>query len=236
MSVLRQSVSAALVGSTLVLAVSCRDATVPEAPSLEALDSPELAGRKKPTPDTQSPAAPVVTLTDLGPTHVSLAWSSTDNSPWPLVYSVAKDGVARLTSGITSGTFQLLQPGATYVFTVRAQDNALNWSPVTTLSVTTPPVDQTDVTPPSTPNVWADLYFDGSRELQVTWTQSTDNVTAQVAIVYHVFVNGVLENSAVGKPQASVYGVAGDNIITVIAVDVAGNKSTPGELRLHIPF
>jgi chitinase len=177
-----------------------------------------------------------VTLTDLGPTHVSLAWSSTDNSQWPVVYSVAKDGVARMTSSITSGTFQLLQPGTTYSFTVQARDNALNWSPITTLSVTTPLVDQSDVTPPTTPNVWADLYFDGSRELQVTWTPSTDNVTAQVAIVYHVFVNGVLDNSSVGKPQASVYGVAGDNVITVIAVDTNGNRSAPGEFRLHIPF
>jgi hypothetical protein len=84
--------------------------------------------------------------------------------------------------------------------------------------------------------VWADLYGDGSRELQVNWTKSTDNATAQVAIVYHVFVNGVLENSSVGIPQTSVYGVAGDNVISVIAVDVAGNKSAPGEFRLHIPF
>ena len=71
---------------------------------------------------------------------------------------------------------------------------------------------------------------------QVNWTPSTDNATVQVAIVYHVFVNGVLENSSVGVPQTSVYGVAGDNVITVIAVDVAGNKSAPGEFRLHIPF
>ena len=236
MSALRQSVSSVLAASILLLAVSCRDATVPEAPSLDPLDSPELAAKKKPTPDTQSPTAPIVTLTDVGPTHASLAWSSTDNSPWPLVYSVAKDGVARPTSSITSGTFQLLQPGTTYVFTVRARDNALNWSPITTLSVTTPLIDRSDVTPPTTPNVWADLYGDGSRELQVNWTQSTDNATAQVAIVYHVFVNGVLENSSVGKPQASVYGVAGDNVISVIAIDAAGNTSAPGEFRLHIPF
>ena len=236
MSAPRQSLLCALAGSMLVLAAACRDTTVPEAPSLGPLDSPELAARRKPTPDTQSPTAPAVTLTDAGPTHVSLAWASTDDSPWPLVYSVSKDGVATPTSSMTSGTFQLLRPGTTYTFTVRARDNALNWSPVTALTVTTPLIDRNDVTPPTTPNVWADLYFDGSRELQVTWTPSTDNATAQVAIVYHVFVNGVLDNSAVGKTQASVYGVAGDNVITVIAVDAAGNQSAPGTFRLHIPF
>jgi hypothetical protein len=46
----------------------------------------------------------------------------------------------------------------------------------------------------------------------------------------------VLENSSIGIPQTSVYGVAGDNVITVIAIDEAGNKSAPGEVRLHIPF
>jgi hypothetical protein len=48
--------------------------------------------------------------------------------------------------------------------------------------------------------------------------------------------NGVLDNSSIGKTQTNVYGVAGDNVITVIAFDAAGNKSAPGTVRLNIPF
>jgi hypothetical protein len=84
--------------------------------------------------------------------------------------------------------------------------------------------------------VQADLYGDGSRELQVNWAPSTDNATAETAILYQVFVNGVLDNSSIGVPQTSVYGVAGENVITVIAIDTAGNKSAAGTFTLVIPF
>jgi hypothetical protein len=72
--------------------------------------------------------------------------------------------------------------------------------------------------------------------LQVTWSASVDNVTPQLAIVYQLFVNGVLENSSVGVTRTSVYGVAGDNLITVVAIDANGNRSTPGSVTVNIPF
>ena len=103
--------------------------------------------------------------------------------------------------------------------------------------VTTPAADQSDVTPPTTPaGVWADLYGDGSREMQVIWAASTDDVTPQSAIVYLVSVNGVVDNSAVGNTSTSVYGVAGDNVISVIAIDAAGNRSGAATFNIFIPF
>ena len=45
----------------------------------------------------------------------------------------------------------------------------------------------------------------------------------------------VLENTDIGKTQTSGYGVRGDNIITVIAIDEAGNRSTAGTTTLFIP-
>jgi hypothetical protein len=61
-------------------------------------------------------------------------------------------------------------------------------------------------------------------------------VTPRSAILYEVFVNGVHENSSIGVPQTSVYGVAGDNVITVIAIDANGNRSASGVVTLNIPF
>jgi hypothetical protein len=61
-------------------------------------------------------------------------------------------------------------------------------------------------------------------------------VTPQSVILFEVFVNGVHDNSAIGKTQSNVFGVAGDNVITVIAIDAAGNRSQAGEFRLNIPF
>jgi hypothetical protein len=138
----------------------------------------------------------------------------------------------------TSRTFAGLQPSTTYAFTARARDIAGNWSAFSApFTVTTPAADPNDVTPPTTPaNVWADLYGDGSRETQVLWGASTDNVTPQVAIVYHIFLNGVLDNVAIGKAQSFVIGVAGENVISVIAIDAAGNRSGAGTSTVFIPF
>jgi chitodextrinase len=137
----------------------------------------------------------------------------------------------------TAKTFAGLQPSTSYSFVARARDNADNWSAFSApFTVTTTAADPNDVTPPTAPTgVWAELNGGGT-EMQVLWVASTDNVTPQVAIVYHIFVNGALENGAVGKTQSFVYGVSGDNTISVIAVDGAGNKSSAGTFNIFIPF
>jgi len=70
---------------------------------------------------------------------------------------------------------------------------------------------------------------------RVLWSASTDNVTPQAAIVYHIYVNGVLDNSAVGTTSSFIIGVAGENVISVIAVDAAGNRSEAGTFNIFIP-
>jgi hypothetical protein len=62
------------------------------------------------------------------------------------------------------------------------------------------------------------------------------DVTPQKVIVYEIYVNGVLENTAIGTTQTSAYGQLGDNVITVIAIDEAGNRSTAGTTTLFISF
>jgi hypothetical protein len=193
-------------------------------------------------PDTQAPTVPTFAVTSVGTRHISLAWSSTDDSPW-ISYIVTKDGVRISTGWIsaTSRTFTLLQPGTTYTFTAQARDYFENVAGgnVSAVSapfrVTTAVNDGSDVTAPTQPaSVFADLY-DGSTEIQVFWGASTDDVTPANVIVYEMYVNGVLENTAIGTTQTTGYGVRGDNVITVIAIDEAGNRSTAGTTRLFIP-
>jgi hypothetical protein len=193
--------------------------------------------------DTEAPTVPTFSVTSVGTRHISLVWSSTDDSPF-ISYAVFKDGVRISTGWIseTSRWFTLLQPGTTYTFTAQARDvvtNSMTPGNVSAVSapfsVTTKANDGTDVTPPTEPSpVGADLY-DGSTEIQVSWGASTDDVTPQKVIIYEMYVNGVHENTAIGTTQTTGYGKVGDNVITVIAIDEAGNRSTAGRTTLFIP-
>ncbi len=92
--------------------------------------------------DTTPPTKPAVSLTDVGPTHVSLAWSSTEDGSnvW---FTVFMNGTS-ISQGSknTSGTFGPLEPETTYTFTVQTQDFGGNLSPLSDpITVTTEPSD-----------------------------------------------------------------------------------------------
>jgi len=183
--------------------------------------------------DTTPPSKPTVTVTDVGPTFVSLSWSSVEDGPnvW---FTVSQNGSAVLSgSRNTSGTFGPLQPQTTYTFTVQAYDFGGNSSPVSDpLTVTTEASDTNDTTPPTTPGNLTDngmSFQDG--ETWLFWQQSTDNVDPQSAIRYDVYVNGVLDHSLQGADRTILYGNPGVfNTYQVIAVDSAGNQSAPATL------
>jgi hypothetical protein len=191
--------------------------------------------------DTQAPTVPTFSVTSRGTRHISLAWSSTDDSPF-ISYVVTKDGVKISNGWIseTSTTFTLLQPGTTYTFTAQARDRYVNVSGGNVsavsggFSVATKVNDGSDVTAPTQPSsVQAFSY--GDLEMQVWWTASTDDVTPQNVIVYEIYVNGVHENTAIGKNMTpSAYGVPGENEITVIAIDEAGNRSVAGKTTIFL--
>lgn len=183
--------------------------------------------------DTIPPAKPTVTVTDVGPTYISLAWSSVDESP-KLWFNVSMDGSQVISaSRNTSANFGPLTPETTYTFVVQARDfggNASPWSdPV---MVTTEARDTTDTTPPTTPANFRDngmSFQDG--ETWLFWDKSTDDVDPQDFIRYDVYVNGVFDHSLMGYNQTVVYGNAeSENTFQVIAVDSAGNQSAPATL------
>ncbi len=189
-------------------------------------------------PDTTPPTKPVVSVTDVGPTHVSLTWSSTEDGPnvW---FTVSMNGSPIIYgSRDTSATLGPLEPETTYTFVVQAGDFGGNVSPVSDpVTVTTEASNGNDTTPPTTPANLTDngmAFPDG--ETWLFWEQSTDNVDPQSVIRYDVYANGVLDHSLMGAGSTVLYGAPGvSNTFQVVAVDSAGNQSAPATLTTPNP-
>ena len=190
-----------------------------------------------------APTKPVVGVLDVGPTHVSLNWSSTDDGPiiW---YSIYINGAPVSTLNSKSGTFTCaavlvatgctpLDQSTTYAFTVQARDVDGNLSAVSDpVFVTTDPADPNDHTPPTPPaNVTAES---NGGHITVRWDASTDDLAPQAFIRYDVYVNGELRAVVVGKTTAEVEGDFGVNNISVVAVDTADNESAPGTTTVSL--
>jgi hypothetical protein len=178
--------------------------------------------------DTIPPSTPTLTLADVGPTHAILAPAATDDGPF-IWYTLFRDGapLVNVTRDIPI-TVHLLEPATTYAFAAQSRDFGGNRSAISSpITVTTPPANPNDVTPPSVPtNLSADFYSNDA-EITMRWTASTDDTDPQAFIRYDTFVNGVLSDIAVGRTRSIVYGVDGTNTITVVAKDSAGNVSAP---------
>jgi len=188
--------------------------------------------------DTNPPSVPDLTVTDVGPTHVSMSWSSTDEgsviyywvyrSDWGN-WAYFRDTAA--TSGLVNG----LSPNTTYAFQAKARDKLNNTSALSAPTmVTTGPVDPNDTTPPTTPTNLQEFHYAGDLEMTVSWTESTDNVDPQDALRYEVYVNGKLADLVFGTGSSISYGVFGTNVIEVFAIDAAGNRSEPATIVTEI--
>jgi hypothetical protein len=187
-------------------------------------------------PDTTPPTKPVVSLTDVGPTHVSLAWSSIEDGP-NIWFTVFMNGnLISQGSKKTSATFVPLEPETTYTFTVQARDFGGNLSPISDpITMTTEPSNPNDVMPRTPPaNLGENHWGDG--EIHVSWTQSIDDLGEQRFIRYDVYVNGVLSDTTVGSGFSIVYspGTGGLVTVLVIAVDAAGNESALASITIDV--
>jgi chitodextrinase len=188
-------------------------------------------------PDTTPPSAPVVSLVGVNPTEVSLRWTASTDDGLHIRYQVfvngspsgveTLNGLAAVVHGLT--------PETTYAITVQASDlyGGNMAAPSNILTVTTPAVSATDTEPPSAPGCcWGGDV--GGLELNIFWGHSFDNQTAQASIVYEVYLNGVLDHATTGD-RAVVYTTqTGDNTITLIAVDRAGNRSAPASATFFV--
>jgi chitodextrinase len=191
--------------------------------------------------DIAAPTKPVVGVQDVGPTHASLTWSSTDNGP-TIWYSLFIDGQPVATVSSRAGIFTcaavLVATGCvpvdqetTYTFTVRARDVDGNLSPHSDpVFVTTDPADPNDRTPPTEP---MNITAESAGHLIVRWDPSTDDLAPQSLIRYDVYVNGELRAVVVGATTAEVEVDFGASDIEVIAVDTADNESFPGRITAN---
>jgi hypothetical protein len=180
--------------------------------------------------DTTPPTKPILSTTGNGPTHIDLAWSVIESSP-NLRTDVYINGllVYRQVPG-ASKPILMLRPNTSYTFTVQVRDFGGNWSPMSDpFTATTPPANPNDNIRPSTPPNFSAQIMDEFLETSLFWGHSTDNVTSQDYIEYHVFLNGVFDGGVVGtfhQHRYTVYLEPGVlNTIEVFARDEAGNLS-----------
>jgi chitodextrinase len=188
-------------------------------------------------PDTTPPTAPVVSLVGVNPTEVSLQWTASTDDGLHIKYQVfvngspsgveTLNGLAAVVHGLT--------PQTTYQITVQASDfyGGNLAPPSNVLTVTTPAVSATDTEPPSAPGCcWGGDV--GGLELNVSWAQSFDNQTPQASIAYEVYLNGVWQETT-SADRAVIYTTqTGDNTVTIIAVDDAGNRSAPSSMTFFV--
>lgn len=186
--------------------------------------------------DTTPPwTAPVVSIGEVGANYAHLSWTrAEDDGPYHYSYELWINGSLLYKSDfprdVISTVLRFLVPDTTYAVQIRTIDFGGNPSPISDpVSVTTPPVNPDDTTPPTVPgNVWADSF--GDLEMSLSWTQSTDDFDAQANIRYDVYVNGRYEDVVFGSGGPRViYGTGpGENLIEVFATDTAGNRSAAG--------
>jgi hypothetical protein len=183
--------------------------------------------------DTTPPTKPLVSVTGVGPTWVSLTWSSIEEGPvW---YSVFRDASPVLyATRDTAGVIPLLQPETTYSFTVRASDFPNNFSPLSDAAPATTTAAPEDHAPPTTPpNFYGQNW---GCEVELDWDESQDDTAQPFEIRYEIFVNGVFDHALTLRyTRTIVYGTHdGPNDFSVVAVDTAGNRAAPATITLSL--
>jgi chitodextrinase len=186
--------------------------------------------------DTTTPAAPQASLSDNGPTHLSLAWTGPGRRSQPDGPGLHGRIPARLRRRGQCAHRPLLAPQTTHTFTLQARDSGGNVSSMSApLTATTEASDPNDHTPPTAPaNLWGGAIE--NCEVMLHWGASSDAVTPAQFLRYDVFVNGRhIDSTTLGYTQVDEYGVAdGQNRFEVVALDEAGNASAPASATFEL--
>ncbi|MEU8006516.1 glycoside hydrolase family 9 protein [Catellatospora sp. NPDC049111] len=188
------------------------------------------------TPDTTAPSAPgTPSASGVTTTGLTLAWAgSTDTGGSGLAgYDVYREAGTTdvLVGSPTAATLSLtgLTPNTSYTYYVVAKDGAGNRSAASTpATFTTLIADPVDTTPPSTPGTPVASAITSSGAT-VTWTGSTDNVGVTG---YRVYREAGTTDALLATVTGTTYAVTGLTAATayqfyVVAIDAAGNASTP---------
>jgi hypothetical protein len=127
-----------------------------------------------------------------------------------------------------------LDPSTTYHFSVRAFDaSGDDLGTTDTVHATTGP--SSDTVAPTTPVLLG--ASDGGtsvcpEEIELRWTQSTDDVDAPTAVEYEIRINGRINDVLPYFSKVVIYTeIRGANSVTVVAVDQAGNASAASNAR-----
>jgi chitinase len=181
-------------------------------------------------PDTTPPGpTPVITITSVVPTRISLTWTAAKDNTSQVWYTLLLNGTPQFTDyiGLQRWTALYLTPSTTYTFQVRARDAYGNTVQSAPVSRTTPPKNEN--VPPSVPTNLRFSFQTSPPEAWLEWNQSTDNFDPQSQILYEVFVDGVLapEATAIGYGEGIAYcrTFGAPNTFAVRAVDTSGNAS-----------
>jgi chitodextrinase len=180
--------------------------------------------------DVTPPSPPAnLSIGTVTASQVSLSWdASTDDSGIIDLYQVSVSPAAGnvVFTGATSATVAGLAPSTTYTFTVRARDAGWNFSrPSNAVTATTGA--STDTTQPTAPT-GLQIGHSHSCEVDVRWTQSTDDQDPQSAIRYRLVDNGIPDPNfafVIGTDRWVTYGFEGTNTWVLHAIDSAGNRS-----------
>jgi chitodextrinase len=183
--------------------------------------------------DVTPPSAPGnLSVGTVTASQISLSWdaSADDSGIREYLLSVTPSAGNLVWTGPASVNVVGLAPLTEYTFTVKARDLGWNLSPSSNaVSATT--AASTDTTPPTAPTNLHVSNEDSCGEVDVRWTQSTDDQDPQSAIRYRIFINGApdpFDPGAIGTGRTITYGVVdGQNTFVLRAVDSAGNVSAP---------
>jgi chitodextrinase/alpha-tubulin suppressor-like RCC1 family protein len=170
--------------------------------------------------DTKKPTAPTsLSASNIGLASFTLSWTASTDNVGVGGYNIYANGVLVGTSTSTSFDLTGLASGAKYKITVKAKDAAGNLSGASaTLQVITAVL-------PAAPTGLAAASIT-TTSFTLTWTASSGGVGGIAS--YNIFCNG----ASIGSSATTTFAVTGlvpatTYILTVVAVDGAGNASMP---------
>ena len=180
--------------------------------------------------DTIAPSIPTgLTLDSATANAVSISWTaSTDDQGTVVSYRVFRDAVEVGTSTTTTYTDNTVQAEQNYLYSVLAIDDSGNESSQsTTLSVNTPVVVISDITPPTIPTGLT-LNNATASSVSISWTASTD--TQGTVSLYHILRDGSeIGTSAIASYTDNTVASETTYTYTVTAEDNSTNESTASD-------